>query len=219
MELNGLTEAELARRLGESRQNVNHWRSGRMPEPHRQGPLLEKMGGDIRRALPGYQPPEGQRPLTVMGTVQAGSSSTNLQHSEEHADLDFLWRKSSGWAYSTGPVRYLRVVGDSMEPAYPANSIIAVRAHNGMPLPHSMPVVLLDRTTQSSMVKLYQKKLRGTRAVVFGVPINPLHEVMSWHSEDDVKIQFVVLGKAEPLSGREIRQGTYTMRDSSPEPE
>jgi hypothetical protein len=156
--------------------------------------------------------------MHVMGAVQAGSANATFQLDEYHPDLDFLWSRSSGWSYSKGPVHYIRVIGDSMEPVYPEGGIIAVRQWNHNELPHSTPVVLLDKRTHASTLKLYQKKIIKGQPVIVGVPVNPIHETQIWRPHE-VEIQLVVLGKAEPLSVREIRQNgsRFVLRDSSPE--
>lgn len=196
----------LSKILGVSAPTISGWEEGSVPAMDAYLRLLKYAGGDNERALPGWTPPTDRpKPLQVVGSVQAGSSSATFQLDETHPDLDFLWRKSSGWAYSRGPVLYIRVVGDSMEPVYPADSMIAVRKWSGTALPRSMPAVLFDKATQGSTLKLYQKRVRGNRVAVIGVPINPLHEALVWRP-DDVEIQFVVLGKVEPMSVRELRQ-------------
>jgi hypothetical protein len=215
-----LGESELARRLGVARQTLNAWRGGRMPEEPRQVEMLTKMGGDIRRAFPAERVSGPMPAMSILGTVQAGSSTMTLQEVETHTDLNFLWQRSSGWVHSKGPVSYIRVTGDSMDPVYPEGCIVAVREPVSMELPKSTPVVFLDLATQSSTLKLFQRRTIRGKDAIFGVPINPRHDAMIW-SPKDVRIQFVVLGKAEPMSGREIRQnaGSMIMRENAPKKE
>lgn len=215
-ERHGGSLRKLAEAMGIANSTLAQWDSGTNRVAfERLEKLLKLAGGDIHRAMPGHETPGPMQSLEVMGSVQAGSASATFQLDEHHDSLDFLWAKSSGWPLSKGPVKYLRVVGDSMDPIYPESCIIAVRQWNGLELPRSTPAVLYDKLTQSSTLKLYQKRVRAGRVAIFGVPINPAHEAMAW-KPSDVEIQFVVIGKAEPLSGREIRQNGNRMvlRDS-----
>lgn len=214
------TGEALADNLGENKATVHRWLNGlSMPKNTKLVRILKDIGGDIERALPDYVPPGPMAPLQLVGTVQAGSSQFTQSELEIEESLNFLWSNTSAWHCSTGPVQYVRVIGDSMEPIYPEGCLIAIRNWRpGASVPHSTPVIFIDETTKSCTFKLYQERRRGKITLLIGVPINPRHEALVW-KESEATVHKIVLGKAEALSAREIRQnlGAMIMRDSSDE--
>lgn len=56
MDRNRWTQTELADFLGERQSTVNRWLGGSMPDPDKQEAIIQRLGGDISRALPSYDP-------------------------------------------------------------------------------------------------------------------------------------------------------------------
>lgn len=205
----------LARRLGEARNTLERWGTveGQFPKFDVAAKILREFGGDLRRAFPDWQPaPAAAIPeLPVLGYVQAGVM-TFADVSEPIRTISVspdLWRESPLWN-QTNPVMLrnhehkqerhevvlLQIVGDSMEPTYPAGLIIACRSPKD-------PTMLQDgtpcifRNNEGQTFKTLRWATDGSEVAFIGEPINPAHRRIVFHRSKDVEILFVVVGKLD----------------------
>ena len=190
----------LAKQLGTSHSTVSGWTSGSCPSARLFEDMLKYLGGDIERALPDYDP-ETAPSMQVLGRVAAGGEAVVYEDLElVHPQKD-VWEHSSAAPLGFGPVQYMRVEGESMEPDYPRGCLIAVRRSTLKPwnVPHLSPVILVPKSAHDSATfKLVQVKrdANDKPTQVLGVPINRSYDVLFWGPEE-VGISHVVLGKVE----------------------
>ncbi|MCJ8334477.1 MAG: hypothetical protein MJH10_09590 [Epibacterium sp.] len=153
--------------------------------------VLERLGGDIMRALPEYTPPTVEEaPILVHGEVSAGNATIS-QSPTEHSDvLKTTFRNSRLWSNTQEEIKLIRVIGDSMAPEYKADSLIACRR----PL---HPIAVKDGTDcifQNRYGDMTFKRLkRGDKGLIHGVPINLEHELHTW-KPGEVDIYLVAIG-------------------------
>lgn len=204
----------LARKIGMSHPAIMEWEEGAVPGLDRFLELLEYVGGDISHALPGDPHPARGSEVKVWGEVSAGNALVSEQHPEYIDALTLNWQESRAWSRTTGPVAYLRVRGDSMEPAYPDRCLIACRAPQPMmTIPQGWPAILQDVTTHEQTFKLhYEVRGKGGRPVVLGVPINNRHELVSFSKGRPI-VNYLVLGKVQPFMG-DLPERGMILRDS-----
>lgn len=208
----GLKQAEIGRKLGIGATMVTYYlngmptKNGGVETPRPNSDLLMKalalIGGDISRALPDYEP-AGQSPLSILGDIEAGAAVQVFEEEVALEGIDDIWKRSSLFSKSFGPIKYLRVHGDSMAPDYPEGCLIPVRRTTikAQNFPDFSPVILEDIHRQEMSFKLLQvehsrKGDKSIRAIV-GNPINRAHRALIF-KPDEVRVVFVVLGKIEP---------------------
>jgi SOS-response transcriptional repressor LexA len=166
--------------------------------------LLRAIGGDIARALP--RDADGEtlhingESMPVYGSVSAGRVDLAVEEVENIDAPSTLWRDSVYRALTTGPVHYLRVRGDSMEPDFPDGSLIACARPNTAQLPDLTPVIL--RHADDVTFKLFQRAGKD----VLAVPLNRSHPVQQFRLRD-ISVDYIVLGTVTPY-----RQGTSASR-------
>lgn len=169
--------------------------------------VLERLGGDIVRALPEYTPPTVEEaPILVHGEVSAGNAAIS-QSPTEHSDvLKNTFRRSRYWANTQEEMKLVRVSGDSMAPDYEADSLIACRR----PL---HPTAVKDGTDcvfQDRFGDMTFKRLkRGAGGIIHGVPINLEHDLHTW-KPGEVEIALVAIGLVTAIEPDRIFLKTKT---------
>lgn len=199
----GGDEAVVADILHVSRRSVNGYRKPDAPTPgiDTADRLLAALGGDFKRAMPGWQPDAAllkkhAAPVRVYGEVSAGGADLREQAVEEDGCIERTLKHSPYYSLTGGELIWLRVSGSSMAPTYPAGSLLACRRPNKpkTELPHGTPVILLAEGGETTF-KLFQ--YHPKKRQVSGVPINQAYDVQFWPA-DAVEVQLVVLGCLAP---------------------
>lgn len=185
---------KLAIILGISPSNIGNYESGQVPSATIVDNLLRYVGGDIKRALPDYNPDSEPVSMHVYGQVQAGMVEEGGQFEREIPGVsEEAWRGSSLFKLSSGRTILLEVVGDSMEPQYHEGDFIVCRSPGGheKDIPDGTPCVF--REGRGFTFKLL-RWTKGKKDVV-GVPINSAHKPIVFERTEDFRIKYVVLGK------------------------
>lgn len=131
----GWTQTEMAGHLGVNTYDVNRWLNGSMPKPERQPALLQKLGGDIERALPSWRPrPPGEsnapsNPGVLRAGDIVGQDGRVAWLPEGRRPASPLAVESAiapeRWALGTGPALLLRL--SSEIGLWPAGSTVVAR--------------------------------------------------------------------------------------------
>ena len=101
-----------------------------------------------------------------------------------------LFRTSRLWSQTQGPVMLARVSGSSMSPDYPDGCLIALRApKNPGAIRNNTPCIMA--TSEGQTFKLFRRSKTGS---VFGLPINPDHDPVSFAPDETPEVPWVVLG-------------------------
>lgn len=203
--------AALAREWGIDHTVLIKWRDGSEPGLKNVELVLAKTGGDMRRALPDWESEKGET-IEVLGQVAAGQTMVAY---EERRTMDAStgpWRHSAFWKHTTGPVVFLEIHGQSMEPDFRDGSFIACRRPaDARKIPSLAPCVF--RVGEEVTVKCFQA---GTPGFVAGVPLNRSQEVMFFR-EWEVSIDYLVLGVLDPWrKGARVQPRAMLMEDSKP---
>lgn len=193
------TQKEAAYRLGVSQSMLSGYvRRDNVPSVAFADRLLREIGGDIRRALPDYEPdgPPAQ-PLTVHGRVSAGRVNLAVEETHTFPSINDAWRESIYRQFTTGPVTYLTVHGDSMEPHYPDGCLLACARPATRELPDLTPVIA--RAGDGATLKLYRLgRDRRRQPEVELIPINfPQHDIQRF-APGAIEIDYIVLGFINP---------------------
>jgi SOS-response transcriptional repressor LexA len=190
------SRAALARALDTRHPTIMDWEEGSVPGLDKFLQLLDYAGGDISRALPGYQD-EPQRPsIRVYGRVSAGLVTLAQQEERVVEGEDGAWKSSVYRKLTHGPIIYLEVSGNSMEPEYPDGALLACAKPSQRSLPDLTPVIA--RVDESATFKLYRmSRDRSNRAEVELVPINRSYHIQRF-APSQVAIDYVVLGFINP---------------------
>lgn len=185
----------LAEKLGENYSQVHRWKNGQQPKFNTAAAVIERLGGDMARALPGWSKAEGTADapsVQILGQVQAGAfSQAGEALGEIHLDVS-AWEKGPYQGLTYGDTSLVQIVGDSMEPRYTAGEFLVCRA----PVD---PTRLNDNTPciftgpDGSTFKLLRKSRDG---VIIGQPLNPQHEIIVFNGRN-VTVQLVVLGSID----------------------
>lgn len=210
-------ESAVARRIGVPPNYVHKWRLGQRPALDAISKALTAFGWELSPIAPGSVPLRAN-PIIVMGSIAAGAAVDVFEQLEELDGNEAVWEQSALWPHGFGQVRYLRVSGDSMEPEFPARSLIAVRQSNLKPhvIPDLSPVVLEDLHSHEMTFKLVQveRDKKGQPRSILGNPINRTHRTIVWQP-GEVAVRYVVLGTLQTVGRRPISHPGPTMRASA----
>jgi hypothetical protein len=197
----GGNESRLAERLGmKGTSQINRWRNGMEPKLGAAVEVIEALGGDIRRALPGWQP-ETAQPLAegmIIGRVAAGtaryseSDSTPVQFSPAPF-LRSRWSPYTRTPQSGRRVEWIQVDGDSMEPDYLHGSLIACRPpRDPRELVDGVHAIIRNAAGDMTFKALHFRGTGRNREVV-AVPLNRSHGLQFFPAAE-VEIDWICLG-------------------------
>jgi phage repressor protein C with HTH and peptisase S24 domain len=203
--------SRLAEKLAMPRETVDRWASGEsVPDYRKASEILRKLGGDVERAFPSYQPPtlltairelEGQygkpaEPIRVAGRVTGGRLAISGQDDIEETTFEDLWRSSPWWGLTNKelPIVLVQVQGSSMAPHYPDGSMIALRPPSDRrQVPNGAPCVFRQGGLggEERTFKILWETRRGE---IIGWPLNyPEHKPVVFR-RGEVDIEYLVLG-------------------------
>lgn len=198
----GDNESRVADLLGhKGTSQVHRWALGQEPLLYKAADAFGKLGGDIRRALPDWEPDHAlTRPAGfIIGAVAAGTA--RFAAAEEPREVTVApdsFLRSPWFAYTRAPesgrrIEWVQVSGDSMEPDYPNGSLLACRPpSNPRELPDGAHVIL--RTAAGDMTfKMAQFKGTGKHRQIIAIPLNRRHDVQFFDAAE-VTIDWVCLG-------------------------
>lgn len=187
---------------------VSRWVLGGSPRAEALPELLRRMGGDIRRAFPGWKPeaaagpgavPEGEAgSFPIVGVVNGRDDHAAAADAVREPEVAYgsVWRHLSpeAWQLTAGPVVGLRVEGTAMEPDYPSGCVVVCRVpQDPAMLADGMDCVFEGPGARWAFRRL-QRAANGARGVVLGIPLNLReHQPLTW-TPMQVKIAYVVLG-------------------------
>ena len=157
MERLGLSQSELARRLDIESQSVNQWIKGKTVP---RGTRLQQVADALELTVPellgvATSTPGPPRPPRARGTITIheldvraqggpGADDAPLNGSGGHTILD-EWSLPAEYlrshVASPSTVRVIRIVGDSMEPQYPAGDRVLVDTSHNVPSPPGVYVI------------------------------------------------------------------------------
>lgn len=154
---NGVSQSELARRLGVESQAVNQWIKGKTtPRGDRLNGVAAALGVSVLELLGVQQsfdpntPGEFDRASVVVAEIDvraqagAGADDAPLDGNGAHVQLD-RWSLPVDYlrshVASPSAVRIIRIVGDSMEPSYVAGDRVLVDTSHRAPSPPGVYVV------------------------------------------------------------------------------
>jgi hypothetical protein len=211
--------------LGVPRETFVTWLDGSgKPDILKAARVIEKIGGNIKRALPGWNPPDTTKlraqlereyadrmePILHAGEVTGGRMSAtdrSLSYPEDRLSFLDLWRESPMWPYftKTEPAITVTIRGTSMEPTYPDGCKIALGRYNGDKLPQGAPCIFLTGVGDDAerTFKLYRST---TDNVVIGWPLNPEHPPIIFRRQPT--IEYVVLGLINPRPQPDVQPGS-----------
>lgn len=166
--------------------------------------IVKRLGGDLERALPSYEPrsdtiavAEGgpdYDDLSALGEVSAGDGRVILPERDPRPNrtLEAMARDHPSYPLGAGPVIVLRVRGDSMSPLYPDGSRILVRAvADASAVPSGTDVILHDRRDEVSTLK--RVLIDPDRRRIVATPVND-HYAPVWYRPREASITHVVVG-------------------------
>lgn len=178
------------------RSSIDSWADGSLPNAEYVERILAFVGGDIRRALPGYEfrvgEDAGAMSVEVLGQVAAGS--VTMEGTKRYAvDVSgHAWRASRFWPLTHGQVVFLEVSGDSMTPMYRDGDLLACRAPvDPRNLPDRTPCVFTIRGEGSTFKLL----MRARGGYLVAQPLNSAYKAIVFTAEDKPRIDWVVLGQ------------------------
>ena len=178
------------------RSSIDSWADGSLPNAEYVERILAFVGGDIRRALPGYEFRVGEdvaasMSVEVLGQVAAGSVTMEGTKRYTVEVAGNSWRTSRFWPLTHGRVVFLEVAGDSMTPDYQPGSLIACRAPvDPRRLPDATPCIFREGADGSTFKLLRRVKTRPETVVA--EPLNRAHQIIP--VTDRTRIDYVVLG-------------------------
>lgn len=193
----------LARIMNVSNSTVTNWEAEGNPSLAHGAALLQYIGADLRSAIYGT---DTDRPanigLPVLGRVSAGAKKLPGEAiSWVPGITEAAFRNRPYWSITTGPVVLLEVDGDSMWPDYQDGELIACRApYSIRDLNDGIPCIFreLDGT---AFKYLEWVPLDGEpdKKIPIGRPANHRYPAVRFRSLSDVRIEYVVLGRAGEL--------------------
>lgn len=194
----------LARYLEMSRESVDRWASGiSTPDVVTASKVIKKLGGDLARALPNWDwetdsPYDGPS-MKVMGQIQAGDVELAGDSSYTISGVSQdLWLGKH--MKTSRPVVLLEVQGDSMAPDYHEGDLIACRQPDSVKeIKDGTPCVFRVGNGYTFKILLRSKDKR-----IIGHPINPDHKPIIFDKGDEVRIEYVILGKIEKRGARKM---------------
>lgn len=200
------SHSELAAQLGVTHSTINKWVAG-VPNPKLSNveALLKIVGGDINRALPGYNVDQGILELEEIGSCSAGEVQFTVEERKKIQVGRDLFSRSVFYYMTDGNFRLVRIDGDSMEPDMPDGSHVVVSAPIVQTIPSRTPVIFRDKMTDEMTLKLYEEK----KGMIMGLPLNPENETHLW-KKSEVTVDYVVLGVInpwrKPMGGKKPRR-------------
>lgn len=206
----GMTQGEIAQLLGISDSAISAYMRGYEPDSSRKAPrpngdallaAIQAVGGDIRRALPDYEP-EDPGDLEIEGTVTANSgvfSSDDERRSISGGFVGYL-RDSRLYSATTGKTAFIKVAGNSMSPSYPDGCLLVCRRPiNGKDVPDNSPVIA--RVNGDMTFKLIQR----IDKLVNLVPINVAEHKVGTYKATEVEVDWIVVGRFIPNEYAPVR--------------
>lgn len=171
---------------------LSRWSNGTEPNLSSVELVLQKIGGDVRRALPDWgldQEPVQTFPL--VGAVSAGTLSMADESAIVMIDVGPpTWKRSYYWSLTQGRVVFLEVDGISMSPRYPAGSLIACRAPiDFRKIPDNAPVVIRHRTGGHTF-----KTLKKVRSDLYAAEALNSEIPTQYFGIRDFDVEYLVLG-------------------------
>jgi SOS-response transcriptional repressor LexA len=135
--------------------------------------------------------PAGDDGIDVIGRVAAGVISYSPEDHKRVPGNKRIWDYSAYRPLTQGPISYVEVIGDSMEPDFPEKSLIAVARPSTGQIPPLTPVIF--RKDDEMTLKLFQR----VDKIVLAIPVNKSHEVQHF-PVDLVHIDYIALGVVNP---------------------
>lgn len=189
------SESAVARKIGVAPNYVHKWVNGQQPSLEHFARAVKAYGGNLEDAFPQH---EGrvQESLPVYGRVSAGTVSYAEQELRIIEGTPRVWSESVYRQHTTGPVIYIEVVGNSMEPEFPDGCLLACARPGVSILPQFTPVIA--RIDDQYTFKLYSIAMNpyGKKEVRL-TPLNRAFQVQSYRLSD-VHIDYVVVGFVNP---------------------
>lgn len=169
----GLTQAELAERVGVEQPTIQRYERGRSPTIDQALEIADALGVTIGDLVDeATSAPLGPR-LFVKGEVQAGvfKEAWELEADE--------WEVFTGRADVSAPVQSrfgLRTVGESMSEVYPPGTVLECIAYDGgYPIPNGKRVIVQRRCIDGTVETTVKELVRDGDGVEWLVPrsLNP----------------------------------------------
>lgn len=202
----GLTQGELAARLGTTQASVSRWEKGSMPEADKLAQLADLQGESVREFIDdkasGETIPLVLNRFWVRGAVAAGVFAPAYEWPEDE------WKSYSGMADLDVPqeARFgLEVKGESMNLVYPPGTILDCVSIDAVGEIASGKRVIVERTCLTGEVEATVKEYVVVDGVEWLVPrsTNPAFQAPISATEPgegitEVKIIAVVVGSYRP---------------------
>jgi hypothetical protein len=191
----------LAEKLELGLATVSAWRGEGLPRLDSFVKLLDYVGGDIRRALPGWEADAQGKALVeapLLGRVAAGTARYSAEDGRTIVVSPQDFRRSRWYHCTRAPqsgraIEWIQVDGASMEPEYPDGCLLACRPPaDPANLPSGAHAILRTRAGDMTF-KVVQFRGTGRNRELCAVPINRLYEVQ-FFPLGEVEIDWIVLG-------------------------
>lgn len=188
------TQRALAEILGTGHSTLSGWKNGVDMPAVDFLKIVEYIGGDASRSMPDWED-DTKGGLTIRGSVSAGLVTFAQADERVIEGPDGPWSTSTYRRLTHGPVQYVQVSGNSMEPDFPDGCILAC-AKPSAKVPDMTPVIARVDDEMTFKLMAVTKDRRGKPEVEL-IPLNRTFRVARYAPEE-VAVDYVVLGFINP---------------------
>lgn len=186
---NGISNAELAKKLNLNPQAITDWKSGKSRSYNK---YLYQIAAFLD-TTPEYLKGESKSPrrikkIPVLGNVAAG---VPIEAIEEWDD----WEEIDEDQYPAGEYIALRIHGDSMEPKFSEGDVVIVQYGN--PCESGDIAIVMVNGSEATC-----KKIKFMPEGIFLISLNPEYEPMFFSAKEVVELPVRVLGKVVELRAK-----------------
>lgn len=182
----GISQAELARRVGVHQTAISQWENGRTAPDHKSLAKLVQALDVSMDALFGAEALSCRVP--ILGEIRAGLPAEAVEDILGYEEITpDMARRGSFFA--------LRVVGESMQPRFCPGDVVIVRRQNDAESGEIVVALVSDR---DATVKKLVKKENG----IVLMPLNPAFEPMFYSLDEVASLPVTVMGKVVELRAK-----------------
>lgn len=181
----GISQSELARRVGVHQTAISQWENGRTAPDHRS---LAKLAQALDVSLDALFGAGNVCRVPILGVIRAGLPAEAVEDILGYEEITpEMARRGSFFA--------LRVAGESMQPRFCPGDVVIVRRQSDA---QSGDIVVALVSDRDATVKKLVKKENG----IVLMPLNPAFEPMFYSMEEVVSLPVTVMGKVVELRAK-----------------
>lgn len=185
-ESKGMTQAELAKRLGLSSSTIGMYESGkRQPNFESAEMIADYFNINLSTLLQGKAEPTQ---IPVLGTIKAGIPIEAMEDIIDYEEIsDAMLRKGEYFA--------LQIKGDSMEPRFKEGDVVIVRKQAEV---NTGDIAIIMVNGYDATIKKVQLYPGGINLI----PLNPTYNVSTYNAEQVASLPVSILGKVVELRAK-----------------